>query len=43
MDESIRRISVENPTPEKSNLPPTRDFTYDAVFAPDCKQESVFE
>lgn len=24
-------------------MPPTRDFTYDAVFAPTCKQSSIFE
>lgn len=43
VDESERKITVENPNPEKSNLPPTRDFTYDATFSPTCKQESVFE
>ena len=24
-------------------MPPTRDFTYDATFAPNCQQGSVFE
>jgi hypothetical protein len=43
VDEYNRRIAVDNPHPEKSNLPATRDFTYDAVFAPTCKQSSVFE
>lgn len=43
VDEGSRRITVENPNPEKSNLPPTRDFTYDATFAPTCKQSSIFE
>jgi len=43
VDESIRRITVDNPNLEKGNTPPTRDFTYDATFAPDCQQGSVFE
>lgn len=24
-------------------MPPTRDFTFDSVFAPTCKQESIFD
>ena len=43
VDQGIRRITVQNPNPEKSSLPPTKDFTFDAVFAPTCKQSSVFE
>ncbi len=43
VDEANRRIVVENPHPEKSNMAPTRDFTFDATFAMNCRQESVFE
>lgn len=43
MNESNGRITVDNPNLEKGNVPATRDFTYDAVFAPECQQSSVFE
>jgi hypothetical protein len=40
--ESERRIDVKNPNPEKSNMPALRDFTFDSVFAPTCKQSAIF-
>jgi kinesin family protein 3/17 len=43
VDETTGKISVENPHPEKSNLPASRDFTFDATFGMYCKQESIFE
>ena len=43
VDESSRSITVQNIDPSKQHLGATRDFTFDSVFAPNCKQESVFE
>ncbi len=38
VDEETRQIRVVNPKPEKSSHAPVRDFTFDSVFAPGCKQ-----
>lgn len=41
VDELARKISVENPNPDKHSA--VRDFTFDATFAPGCKQKAIFD